>query len=247
MNEEKFTGKAEIYAKYRPSYPDELIDWLFERTQAKNVADIGAGTGIFTECLLKRFKSVTAVEPNDDMLKVLRKSVGDRVNIVKAPAESTNLESGQFGLVTTAQAFHWFDKPKFKKECQRILKWNGMLAVIWNERVQNDVANARNEVCMKYCGAYHSGHVDTGYKDFDGDTFLRNEYFSEMEYFRIENNVTMTKEHFIGDNLSRSYALKEGDENYSDFVSELESVFDKFNKDGFVEIPYMTTCYLGKF
>ena len=247
MNEDKFTGKAEAYAKYRPSYPDELINWLFEKTQAQSVADIGAGTGIFTECLLKKFKSVTAVEPNDDMLKILTDTLGDRVNTVKAPAEATTLESGQFGLVTVAQAFHWFDKPKFKKECQRILKKDGMLAVIWNERVQNDVAKARNEVCMKYCGTYHSGHVDTGYKDFDGDTFLRNEYFSETEYFCTENNISMTKERFIGDTLSRSYALKEGDEKYREFVSELEQVFDNLNIDGLVEIPYMSTCYLGKF
>ena len=26
MNEEKFTGKAAIYAKYRPSYPTAVVD-----------------------------------------------------------------------------------------------------------------------------------------------------------------------------------------------------------------------------
>ena len=44
MNEEKFTGKADVYDKFRPSYPAKLIDWLYEKTQAKTVADIGAGT-----------------------------------------------------------------------------------------------------------------------------------------------------------------------------------------------------------
>ena len=51
MNEDKFSGKAEAYSKYRPSYPDSLIEWLYENTKAENVVDIGAGTGIFTECL----------------------------------------------------------------------------------------------------------------------------------------------------------------------------------------------------
>ena len=42
MNENKFTGKAELYSKYRPSYPEKLIDWLYEMTNAEAVADIGA-------------------------------------------------------------------------------------------------------------------------------------------------------------------------------------------------------------
>lgn len=42
MNEDKFSGKAGLYAKYRPSYPDELINLLFERTNAETIADIGA-------------------------------------------------------------------------------------------------------------------------------------------------------------------------------------------------------------
>lgn len=54
MNENKFTGKAELYSKYRPSYPEKLIDWLYEMTNAEAVADIGAGTGIFTSALLKK-------------------------------------------------------------------------------------------------------------------------------------------------------------------------------------------------
>ena len=177
MNEDKFSGKAGLYAKYRPSYPDELINWLFERTNAETIADIGAGTGIFTKCLLKKPWKITAVEPNDDMLSELGNSVGDKISIVKASAENTGLSENSFDLITVAQAFHWFDKELFKAECKRILHPDGFLAVVFNSRCQTDVAKARNEVCMKYCGAYHSGHVHTGYADFDGENYLKNLYF----------------------------------------------------------------------
>lgn len=53
MNEDKFSGKAELYAKYRPSYPDVMINWLEEHTNARSVADIGAGTGILPNVCLK--------------------------------------------------------------------------------------------------------------------------------------------------------------------------------------------------
>lgn len=247
MNENKFTGKAEIYAKYRPSYPVELINWLYERTGAETVADIGAGTGIFTKCLLKKDWEITAVEPNDDMLSELTRVLGNDVKIVKASAENTALQSNCFDLITVAQAFHWFDKDKFKTECKRILKPNGFLAVIFNSRCQTEVANERNKVCMKYCNQYHSGHVHTGYADFDGENYLQNEYFSKCQTLKIENPYFLTKEQFIGDNLSRSYALGENDANYEGFVAELENVFNNFSQNGVVAQPYITECFLGTF
>lgn len=247
MNEDKFSGKAGLYAKYRPSYPDELINLLFERTNAETIADIGAGTGIFTKCLLKKPWKITAVEPNDDMLSELGNSVGDKISIVKASAENTGLSENSFDLITVAQAFHWFDKELFKAECKRILHPDGFLAVVFNSRCQTDVAKARNEVCMKYCGAYHSGHVHTGYADFDGENYLKNLYFKKCECIKIENPYFLTKEQFIGDNLSRSYALNKDDKDYNDFIAELETVFYKYCKKGVVAQPYITECYLGSF
>ena len=31
MNENKFTGRADIYAKYRPTYPDVFIEYLYSK------------------------------------------------------------------------------------------------------------------------------------------------------------------------------------------------------------------------
>lgn len=181
------------------------------------------------------------------MLFELKSSVGDKVDIIKASAEDTHIISHSLDLITVAQAFHWFDKQRFKTECKRILHDGGKLAVIFNERCRTEVAQARNEVCMKYCGAYHSGHVHTGYADFDGNIFLKNEYFDKVDNFRVENPYFMTKEQFIGDNLSRSYALSENDEHYADFILELEEVFEKYSRNGIIEQPYLTNCYLGLF
>ena len=78
----RFDGKGEIYAKARPKYATELFEYL------KNVlnipagsvfADIGSGTGIFTEQLLGCGYKVYAVEPNDDMLIYYRQGYIDRV------------------------------------------------------------------------------------------------------------------------------------------------------------------------
>lgn len=66
----RFNNKAKDYVKYRPTYPKECIDYLFKKFNLKNklIADIGSGTGKFTELILNA-KQVYAVEPNKDMRK----------------------------------------------------------------------------------------------------------------------------------------------------------------------------------
>lgn len=246
MNEERFTGKAEIYDKYRPSYPDSLIDWLYEKTKADSVADIGAGTGKLTRCLLKKPWKVTAVEPNPDMFEKL-KAIKE-ITAVRASAENTGLESGSTDLITAAQAFHWFDEELFKKECKRVLSHEGKTAVIFNERNYDgcDISHMRDNICQKYCGAFHSGHIGKRTHE-EGDRFLKSEYFSEVECFFADNNIKMDEQAFIGDTLSRSYALKETDSDFSRFVGELKDVFSRYEQNGTVTIKYTATCYLGKF
>ena len=246
MNEEKFTGKADFYDKYRPSYPDSLIDWLYEKTNADTVADVGAGTGKFTACLLKKPWKITAVEPDPDMSEKLSRLKG--ITVINASAENTGIEQSSIDLVTTAQAFHWFDEELFKKECGRIFRLHGRLAVIFNERNYTGcgISRLRDEICQKYCGAFHSGHVGKRSPE-EGDMFLKTEYFSETEYFIAENNIEMDESAFIGDTLSRSYALSEADAGFSDFMRELKSAFEKYEQNGKVTIKYNAKCYLGKF
>lgn len=245
MNEEKFTGKADLYAKYRPSYPSELIDWLYDNIKAKTVADVGAGTGKFTRCLAAKPWKITAVEPNEDMRSKLNI---EGVKAVNGTAENTGLENGSVDLVTVAQAFHWFDEEKFKAECKRILKPDGKAAIVFNERNYEDceISAERDKICQKYCGAFHSGHMGKRTSE-EGDIFLKNEYFSEVEFFSAENNITMDMESFIGDTLSRSYALKKTDSGFSYFVEDLKSVFSRYEEKGIVTVKYTANCYLGKF
>ena len=133
MNEERFTGKADVYKKFRPSYPKELIDYLYSQvgfSQDSVIADIGSGTGIFSRLLLECGSQVYCVEPNDDMRQTAEKDLAGFRNFisVNAAAENTGLQEKSVHFVTAAQAFHWFDRQAYKLECQRILySLNGIL------------------------------------------------------------------------------------------------------------------------
>jgi len=66
----RFSNRVANYAKYRPSYPGKVLDYLGHECHLdlqSVVADVGSGTGIFTRLLLDKGYQVYAVEPNDAM------------------------------------------------------------------------------------------------------------------------------------------------------------------------------------
>lgn len=247
MNEQKFTGKADLYEKYRASYPDELIDFLYDNARCEAVADIGAGTGKFTRCLLKKPWSVTAVEPNADMREKLGEIAG--ILIVNAPAEDTGLPEHSFGLVTAAKAFHWFDAERFKAECKRILTENGKLGVIWHSTNNEEGLGKRQmEVSRKFCLDLLISQAHAGKSSAEeNDRFMRGGYFSELKTAEFPVESLFDRESFIGETLSRSYALKPGQPNYERFVEKLGAAFDEFQVDGKASVKGNITVYLGRF
>src|SRR5215831_9392117 len=67
---QRFSSRAEHYARFRPSYPKEVITVLRNEcglTPQHLIADIAYGTGIFTRILLENGNRVLGIEPNDEM------------------------------------------------------------------------------------------------------------------------------------------------------------------------------------
>ncbi|MFJ7922080.1 class I SAM-dependent methyltransferase [Lysinibacillus fusiformis] len=245
---ENFTDKAEIYAQYRPSYPNEYIDYLLSANQLKEeqmVADIGSGTGILSRQLLEEGMNVIGIEPNDDMIKMAEKSLSihSRFKSIKGTAENTTLKGNSVDLVTVAQAFHWFDKKAFKLECQRIVRQRANVALVWNSRdLTSPIIQENAEICQKIC---------SNFKGFSGgmeetqDVF--NSFFKDgkYEFNKYQNDLVFDYEGFLGRNLSASYAPKKHDEEYKDFVYLLSELFEKHSNNGKIVLQNITRSYLG--
>src|SRR5688572_11917621 len=93
---ERFTGRASDYARYRPGYPASVLDLLHHGIGipiGAEIADIGAGTGIFTRILLEAGHPVAAVEPNAAMREVMTGELSGypRFRAVDGTAEATTL------------------------------------------------------------------------------------------------------------------------------------------------------------
>ncbi len=244
-----FTGKAAIYSKYRPNYPEEYIDYLIsfnKLTPNSRIADIGAGTGILTEQLVARGFKVWAVEPNFDMRTLAEKSLKSHPNFTSLPgtAEETNIENASMDLITVGQAFHWFVKDKFKRECQRILKANSNVAVVWNSRDSSSPLVKENaEICKRFCPAFKGFS-----KNMDETPHLYKEFFraGKYEYEIFRHDLQYHQEAFVGRNLSSSYAPKPTEENYSQFVEAIVGLFQKYSKKGMLVVSNLTRSYIGQ-
>ena len=139
---EVFGPLAEEYARFRPSYPDALLDALFARLAEPSgaVLDLGAGTGLATGSLLARGARVAALEPNRAMLaKAVGRlaGAGRWLGAVAARAESVPIASASVSCVSVAQAFHWFEPAPALAEIARVLRPGGLLAIVWNVQVRD--------------------------------------------------------------------------------------------------------------
>jgi len=131
-----FGAGAAAYESARPGYPDEAIRVLVDEVGIRSgteVCDLAAGTGKLTRRLLEIGARVTAVEP----IAAMREQAviaAPRATHVDGTAEAIPLPDASVEVVTVAQAFHWFDAPVALAEISRVLRPDGRLVILWNER-----------------------------------------------------------------------------------------------------------------
>ena len=248
-NTEKFTDKADLYARYRPSYPRALYDYLYESvgfSSGSAIADVGSGTGLFARGLLERGSTVYGVEPNSDMRgrgEILL-SAFLRFSSVNGSAEDTALAASSLDFVTVAQAFHWFDRIAFQAECRRILKPGGKVVLAWNNYdigvpVIEALECLKRELCPGFGGFSRE-------EDFDPARLADFFKGGRCEYRTFENNQELVEEAFVGASLSASYAPKPGSDNYEVFLEGLRKIFGKYSTNGIVAKPIRTRSYIGE-
>lgn len=241
----RFDGKGDIYAKARPKYSEKLFEHLknvLNIAAGSEFADIGSGTGIFTEQLLGCGYKVYAVEPNADMRKKAEENLSRNNNFVSVDGEAsaTNLPDRSVDFITAAQAFHWFDAEKFKKECERILKPGGKVIIVYNSRGESaECTRALAALRSKYNPEFHG--FSNGISEEKCIAF----FGGKCEIFRADNSLTYDREAYINRVLSSSYSLREGDEKYAEYLKEIGAIFDKYSSDGTLTVPTYTVAYIG--
>src|SRR4051812_50031918 len=108
---ERFSSRVQNYVQYRPRYPEAVLDLLRSEcglNTGSAVADVGSGTGISTELLLKSGATVYAIEPNREMRQAAEVQLASEENFrsIDATAESIGLPERGIDLIVAGPSFH---------------------------------------------------------------------------------------------------------------------------------------------
>jgi len=224
-----FGAAAGEYARARPGYPDDAVDFLVGG--ARRVLDLGAGTGKFTASLAARGLDVVAVEPSPEMLAELRGSLD--VEVHQGSAEATGLPDSSVDAVVVAQAWHWVDPALAVPEVARILRPRGTLGLVWNVRDSSvewvrrvwEIAQSGSEFEMR------ASAENVGAPFGEGQSFeTRHEHLTDRA--RILDLVA-----------SRSYVIVLPEKEKAEILDRVGAVLDaEFPAGRAIRVPYLTHC-----
>jgi ubiquinone/menaquinone biosynthesis C-methylase UbiE len=244
----RFSSRVENYIRYRPGYPSQVLEVLkneCQLTQKSVVADIACGTGIFTRMLLEHGNKVVGVEPNREMREAAERLLAAYPNFtsIAGTAEATTLPDESVDFATAAQAAHWFDLPRARRDFSRILKPGGWAVLIWNERSTNTTPflRAYEQLLMTYGTDYQQVRHENTTENI-GSFFAPSPF--EQRIFDLQQNFDYAE--LEGRLLSSSYAPLEGNPNYAPMLAELRRIFDAHQVDGRVSMGYRTRIYYGR-
>jgi len=164
-----FSSVANRYADFRPHYPAELFDYLATLLPRNSLVwDCACGNGQATLDLASRFDRVVATDASRE--QIVSATPHPKVEFRVAPAEQSGLPDESVGLITVAQALHWFDLERFYAEARRVLSPGGVLAA-WaygiNQVEGDDVNQLVQDFYTNTVGSYWPPErklVEEGYR-----------------------------------------------------------------------------------
>ncbi len=234
----RFTDRVDDYVRYRPDYPAAAVEWVLAGLPAGVIAcDVGAGTGIWTGLLAARGVRVIALEPNAAMREAAPALPG--VTWQPGTAEATGLDDGALGLVTSAQAFHWFRAGEAVAEFARVLAPGGRLALVWNRRRPDDPFTRGYREAIVAVG----GETALERMAFDPAVVPAHGGFAPLERFVCEHAQVLDRAGLHGRARSASYVPKQGPP-AGELGARLDALFDQYQgPDGRVRLAYLCEAW----
>ena len=227
-----FADVAAAYERGRPGYPDEAVSWLVG-DQPHDVADVGAGTGKLTRSLVALGHRVVAVEPLDEMRVELVTAVPG-AHVLAGSAEAIPLPDESADVVTSAQAFHWFDHARALPEIARVLRPGGRLGLIWNSRDDRDPWMARLSAIIGNETVQETDVVPV----LDASNL-----FGRVERASFAFEQVLDRDGLLDLVLSRSYLAKLAPPDRQPVLDAVGELYDATASAGTVRLAYVTECF----
>jgi ubiquinone/menaquinone biosynthesis C-methylase UbiE len=205
MQQGDFTQLAKHYHNrvgYSPIVLNAVVKMIGLPIQNIRVADIGAGTGKLTECLVHQGLKVISVEPNDAMrAEGIQYTHGKGVEWLKGSGEATGLATQSLDWVTIGSAFHWVQLEAGLKEMHRVLRPGGLFTILWNPRdLERSVLQKRIDDKIKEF-VPNIKRVSSGGKGYAEDWFTKltsTHHFKDVLFMEAKEDVVMSRDQYMG-------------------------------------------------
>ena len=241
-----FSIAAELYQQVRPSYPENIGNWLEHQLQLNpqsTIIDLGSGTGKFLPYLQKITANVIAVEPISAMLAQLQMHYPN-IQSVQAFSHNLPFSSNFADVICCAQSFHWFSNIETLQELYRVIKEDGWLVLIWNQRdIQVNWVKALADLIQPFEGdtpRYHNNAWQDVFQEQSLFTFKQHITFPFSHHGTVEQVV-------INRLLSTSFISAMPSHQQFEMKQKFENILrDYTHKTAQDEInfPYITHVYL---
>ncbi len=192
---DNFSKQSNLYSKFRPGYPAELVDFLVALVRSKDKSwDVGTGNGQFAVQLAEYFSKVYATDISAAQIENATSKPNIFYSVQKA--EQSSFSENTFDLITIAQAIHWFEFDNFYTEAKRVLKPSGLIAALCYDifSINEEIDFLVNDFYKNVTGPYWDDerkYVDEHYRSIPFP-------FQEIEAPSFKMNYNWKFENAIG-------------------------------------------------
>lgn len=235
-----YSDRAATY-EHRADYDSAAIDRLLHHIpepQSARAADIGAGTGKLTRPLLAAGMAVVAVEPNENMRSIAAKIPANAAALwVHGKAERLPLNSNSFDLACFGSSFNVVDAEQSLSEVTRILKNDGVLAILWNHRNLVDPLQAAVESAIKvHIPDYEHGSR----RDDPSAAVLAATQFAAVDSFRNPFEYATNRDQYLAAWRSHATLARAAKSKFESVMNSIAAVVPP----GEFLVPYSTAVWV---
>jgi SAM-dependent methyltransferase len=247
-SKDRFSDRVDDYLKYRPRYQRQIVDALATvcgLAPQHVIADVGCGTGFAAEPFLHNGNRVIGIEPNREMREAGAQFLANFPNfeMCEGAAESTGLADASIDFVLAGQSFHWFPAEATRAEFARILKPDGWVVLVWQDRSLD--ANPFHRDYEELLQRYATDYKDVAHRHV-GNPEIMARFFApqQVKLISLETEQRLDYDGLRGRLLSSSYIPREGPQAEA-MLTELLKLFAKYAQNGHVLMLYETKIFYG--
>lgn len=249
----RFDAVAELYDRYRPGYPKEVIEQIITDSglpERGKILEIGCGTGIATRLLAQRGYRILGIEQGANLAALARETLLSfpDVSITVNTFENWPPIRNEFDLVFSAQAFHWIDKKIGYAKAAYLLRDHGCLALLWNmyPKPQSKIFDALNAAYQEFAPEINN----PGNAPYRALAKEREEEINHSGYFETVKvcctpwSERYTTHDYLGLLNTYSDHLRLPEEQRECLFQAVARVID--DNGGSIEKPYLAVSYLAR-